>query len=91
FVFWGALVRKARPAFSRAMIIFVALGLMLGLLLMIVTTVTAFLKQGADLGSFRLDSILLGHPLVLALLLLGGDACLGGVRVEHSRGCYFVA
>ena len=72
FVFWGALVRKARPAFSREMIIFVALGLMLGLLLMIVTTVTAFLKQGADLGSFRLDSILLGHPLVLALLLLGG-------------------
>ncbi len=71
FVFWGVLVRNARPAFSRAMITFVALGLMLGLLLMIVTTVTAFLKKGADLGSFRLDSMLLGHPLVLALLLLG--------------------
>lgn len=72
FVFWGALVRHARPAFSRAMIAFVALGLVLGLVLMIVTTVAAFLKRGADLGSFRLDSMLLGHPLVLVMLLLGG-------------------
>ncbi|RFQ09439.1 hypothetical protein D0N87_34375, partial [Pseudomonas sp. ATCC 13867] len=51
-----------------------------------VTTVTAFLKQGADLGSFRLDSILLGHPLVLALLLLGGDACLGASEWSIQGG-----